>query len=73
MIPVQWLFILDGKIEIIFTKLYDKENQSITPEEETLMAIALFLKQPGFSEMLKHEFNKIAMENISKLTEETNE
>ena len=58
-----------GKIEIIFTRLYDKENQSITPEEETLMSIALFLKQPGFAEMLKYEFNKIATENVSKLTE----
>ena len=62
-----------GKIEVIFTKLYDEESQMITPEEETLMSIALFLKQPGFADMLKYEFNKIATENISKLTEETNE
>lgn len=62
-----------GKVEIIFTRLYDKENQSITPEEETLMSIAMFLRQPGFADMLKYEFNKIATENISKLTEETNE
>lgn len=62
-----------GKIEVIFTKLYDEQNQLITPEEETLMSIAVFLKQPGFAEMITYEFHKIATENLSKLTEETNE
>ena len=62
-----------GKIEVIFTKLYDEKNQLITPEEETLMSIAVFLKQPGFAEMITHEFHKIATENLAKLTEESNE
>ena len=58
-----------GKIEVIFTKLYDEENQRVTAEEELLMSIALFLRQPGFGELLRNEFHNIAMDNISKLTE----
>lgn len=58
-----------GKIEVIFTKLYDEENQRVTAEEELLMSIALFLKQPGFGELLRNEFHNIAMDNVSKLTE----
>lgn len=61
-----------GQIEIILTKLYDKENQIITPEEQTLMSIAIFLKQPGFAEMLRHEFHQIAMRNVNDLTENNN-
>jgi hypothetical protein len=60
----------DNKVEIIFTKLYDAEQQKITLEEETLMSIAVFLQQPGFAEMLRTEFHNIAMNNISKLTGE---
>lgn len=56
-------------VEVIFTKLYDNENQQITPNEESLMALALFMKQPGFLEMIKNEFRKIAMEKITNLTE----
>lgn len=56
-----------GKIEVIFTRLYNEETQEITPEEETLMSIALFMKQPGFSEMLLDEFHKIAMSNVNEL------
>lgn len=59
-----------GKIEIIFTKLYDKDNQNITPEEQTLMSIAIFLQKPGFAELLRHEFHQIAMRNINELIEE---
>lgn len=58
-----------GKIEIVFTRLYDKENQRVSLEEETLMAIGIFMKQPGFAEMLRHEFHQIAMNDITILTE----
>lgn len=58
-----------GKVEVVFTKLYDKDEQRVTAEEETLMSIALFMRQPGFAELLRNEFHNIAMDNISKLTE----
>lgn len=61
-----------GKVEVIFTRLYNQEQQKVTVEEETLMAIAIFMRQPGFSEMLRHEFHQIAMNNISTLTEKEN-
>ena len=44
-------------------------SQAITPNEETLMAIACFMRQPGFLEMIRDEFRKIAMERISTLTD----
>lgn len=56
-------------VEVVFTKLYDPENQVITANEESLMALALFMKQPGFLEIIKNEFRKIAMERITSLTE----
>lgn len=59
----------DGNVEVIFTKAYDVENQTITPNEETLMAIAVFMKQPGFLEMIVDEFRKIAKEKIATLTD----
>jgi hypothetical protein len=58
-----------SKVEVVFSRLYDKTNQRVTLEEETLMAIAIFMRQPGFAEMLRHEFHQIAMNNISTLTE----
>lgn len=58
------------KLEVIFTKLYDAQNQTVTPEEQTLMSIAIFLKQPGFAELIRHEFNRIATRNINQLTEQ---
>lgn len=58
-----------GKVEVVFTRLYDKDEQRITYEEETLMSIAVFMKQPGFAEMLRNEFHNIAMNNISTLTD----
>ena len=33
------------------------------------MAIACFMRQPGFLEMIRDEFRKIAMERISTLTD----
>lgn len=60
----------DNNVEVIFTKLYDNENQTVTKNEEVLMAIALFMKQPGFLDMIVSEFRKIAMERISTLTDE---
>jgi len=63
----------DNNVEVIFTKAYDMENQTITPNEETLMAIALFMKQPGFLDMIIDEFRKIARERIKVLTEDDKE
>ena len=63
----------DNKIEVIFTKAYDVENQTITENEQTLMALACFMKQPGFLEMIVSEFNKIALEKISTLTDNIDE
>lgn len=60
----------DDNIEIVFTKVYDPDEQKITDNEETLMALALFMKQPGFGDMIKQQFRNIAMENISKLTDQ---
>ena len=62
----------DNNVEVIFTKAYDVKNQNITENEEVLMALALFMKQPGFLEMLVSEFRKIAMNKISTLTEDKN-
>lgn len=59
-----------NNVEIIFTRLYDSENQQITENEESLMALALFMKQPGFLGMVINEFRKIAKERISSLTDE---
>lgn len=62
----------DNNVEVIFTKSYDDKNQEITQNEEVLMALALFMKQPGFLEMMLTEFRKIAMEKITTLTGEKN-
>lgn len=61
-----------NNVEIVFTRLYDNENQKITENEESLMALALFIKQPGFLEMIKNEFRKIATQKITSLTENSN-
>ena len=57
-----------NNVEVIFTKLYDLEKQTITDNEESLMALALFMKQPGFLELIKKEFRHIAMERVTSLT-----
>lgn len=62
-----------GKVEVIFTKLYDPQNQEITPEEETLMSLAVFLKTPGFADLIRHEFNRIASRNLEQLTNQKEE
>lgn len=59
-----------NNVEVVFSKLYDKENQPISENEEALMALALFIKQPGFLELVKNEFRKIAQERINALTNE---
>lgn len=58
----------NNNVEVIFTKLYDPNTQYITENEEALMALALFMKQPGFLPMIIDEFRKIARERISSLT-----
>lgn len=60
----------DNNVEVVFTKEYDPVNQTITKNEEELMALALFMKQDGFLEMITDEFRKIAKEKIKYLTEE---
>jgi hypothetical protein len=62
----------DGNVEIVFTKSRNNVNQEITENEEILMALSLFMKQPGFLEMILTEFRKIAMEKITTLTGEEN-
>lgn len=55
----------ENQCEVVFTKMYDGENQNFTMNEELLMALAIFLKQPGFGEMLISEFQKAALNNSS--------
>lgn len=56
----------NGQCEVIFTK-YNKEDQSFTSNEELLMALTIFLKQPGFGDMLISEFQRVASNNSKKL------
>ena len=58
----------NGQCEVIFTK-YNKDDQSFTPNEELLMALTIFLKQPGFGDMLIAEFQRVATNNSKKLFE----
>lgn len=41
--------------------------------EELLMALAIFLKQPGFGDMLISEFQKVALNNNKIFKDEKNE
>lgn len=61
-----------NQCEVVFTKLYDANNQQITSNEQLLMALAIFLKQPGFGEMLLTEFHKIALNNSNLFKDEEN-
>jgi len=63
----------ENQCEVVFTKLYNEENQNFTVNEELLMALAIFLKQPGFGEMLISEFQKIALNNKKIFKEEKEE
>jgi len=63
----------DNNVEIIFSKFYDGETQQISENEETMMALATFMKQPGFLEMMINEFRRLAKANIGKLTDEIKE
>ncbi len=56
----------EGQCEVIFTK-FRKEDQEFTSNEELLMALAIFLKQPGFGDMLISEFNRVAINNSNKM------
>ena len=49
----------DGEIEVLFTK-QDPRNTGFSDTEESLMALAVFVKQDGFLEMINDEFRKIA-------------
>lgn len=56
----------DGTLDIVFTK-FKNESQSITEHEESLMALAVFIKQPGFLPMILEEFRRIASLSSQKL------
>ena len=56
----------DQTLDILFTK-FQNENQSISETEEALMALAVFIKQPGFLDMLLEEFRRIAVNATQKL------
>lgn len=62
----------ENQCEVVFTKLYDQNNQNLTQNEELLMALAIFLKQQGFGEMLLTEFHKIALNNTTIFKDEEN-
>ena len=49
----------DSTLDVVFTK-FQNENQSISESEEALMALAVFIKQPGFLDMILEEFKRIA-------------
>jgi hypothetical protein len=62
----------ENQCEVVFTKLYDQDQQDLTQNEELLMALAIFLKQQGFGEMLLSEFHKIALNNSTMFKDEEN-
>ena len=49
----------NGEIEVLFTK-QDPNNKTFSDTEESLMALAVFIKQEGFLAMINDEFRKIA-------------
>ena len=61
----------DNQVQVVFTKYYH-QKQEITPSQELLMALAMYLKQPGFGDMLITEFHRIAMKN-SNIFEQNND
>lgn len=63
----------NNNVEVIFSKFYDAESQKISDNEEVMMALATFMKQPGFLEMIIDEFRKLAKTNIEKLTDQIDE
>lgn len=57
-----------NEVEVIFTRAdsFHPDEQPITDNEEQLMALAIFMKRPGFMEMLVNEFRRLANEGIMK-------
>lgn len=62
----------ENQCEVIFTKLYDHDSQEFTINEELLMALAIFLKQKGFGEMLLSEFHRLALNKSEIFNDEQN-
>ena len=60
---------LQGYVDIVLKKC---EYLDLTQNEELLMALAIFLKQQGFGEMLLSEFHKIALNNSTMFKDEEN-
>ncbi len=61
----------DHITEVVLTKAKN-ENQSITKNEDLLMSLALFLKQPEFCEMLTSMFHDLAMKKLGPYATERN-
>lgn len=59
-------------VEVVLTKMTDK-NQSISPEEDLAMSLALFLKQPEFCEILTHAFHDLAMRKLGPYSDNQEE
>lgn len=61
-----------NQCEVVFTK-FDETNQNFTVNEELLMALTIFLKQPGFGDMLISEFHRVALNNSSEMFKDNTE
>lgn len=56
----------DNRIELVTQKIVDNDQQ-LSDNEETLMALAVMMKDPNFCEIIRMEFHKMAVNNINKL------
>lgn len=59
-------------VEVVLTKMTET-NQSITPEEDLAMSLALFLKQREFCDVLTHTFHDLAMRKVGPYNDKTKE
>lgn len=62
----------NNQCEVVFTK-YRDDSEGLTPNEELLMALTVFLKKPEFGEMLVGELNRIVMSGNRDLLKEQKE
>lgn len=62
----------DNRVELVTEKIVDKD-QHLSDNEETLMAIAVLMKDPNFCEILRMEFHKMAVNNINKMLHKEDE
>ena len=59
-------------VEVVLTKMTEV-NQSITPEEDLAMSLALFLKQREFCDVLTHTFHDLAMRKVGPYNDKMKE